>query len=110
MKRSGATEGEQTGAPPQQRGNDEEIEQQAAHEGQSLDHVGEVLMVGGSTLLPGVYSVFEQRFGRQRVRAFQPFEAVAYGAAAWFDPELVGRLATLDAATSSGRHRRPRCL
>lgn len=42
--------------------------------------VEQVLMVGGSTLLPRVYSLFEDRFGRDRVRAWQPFEAVAYGA------------------------------
>lgn len=65
-----------------------EIEQQSAREGQSLDQVDEVLMVGGSTLLPGVYSLFEQRFGRQRVRAFQPFEAVAQGAAAYAAGQL----------------------
>ncbi len=40
-------------------------------------------MVGGSTLLPGIYPYFEERFGRDRVRAFQPFEAVAYGACAF---------------------------
>ena len=44
--------------------------------------IDEVLMIGGSTLLPGVYSLFEQRFGRDRVRAWQPFEAVVYGACA----------------------------
>ncbi len=43
----------------------------------------EVLLVGGSTLLPGVYSIFEERFGRDRVRAWQPFHAVAFGAAAY---------------------------
>lgn len=45
--------------------------------------IDEVLMVGGSTLLPEVYPKMEQRFGRDRVRAWQPFEAVAYGAAAF---------------------------
>jgi len=40
-------------------------------------------MVGGSTLLPEVYPKMEARFGRDRVRAWQPFEAVAYGAAAY---------------------------
>jgi len=43
--------------------------------------VDDVLMVGGSTLLPGVYRLFEERFGRDRVRAWQPFEAVANGGA-----------------------------
>ncbi len=43
--------------------------------------VDEVLMVGGSTLLPQVFALFESRFGRHRVRSWQPFEAVAYGAA-----------------------------
>ena len=53
----------------------------AAAAGLPLSQVDDVLMVGGSTLLPGVYPLFEQRFGRARVRAWQPFEAVAYGAA-----------------------------
>lgn len=45
--------------------------------------IDDVLMVGGSTLLPGVFSLFEARYGRDRVRAWQPFEAVAYGASAF---------------------------
>jgi len=44
------------------------------------DDIDEVLMIGGSTLLPGVYPLFEDRFARDRVRAWQPFEAVVYGA------------------------------
>ena len=45
--------------------------------------IHDVLMVGGSTLLPNVFSILEERFERHRVRAWQPFEAVAYGAAAF---------------------------
>lgn len=56
---------------------------QAGQRGVSRDAVSEVLMVGGSTLLPGVYPLLEKRFGRDRVRAWQPFHAVAYGAAAF---------------------------
>ncbi len=40
----------------------------------------EVIVLGGSTLLPEVYAGIEQRFGRDRVRAWSPFEAVALGA------------------------------
>jgi hypothetical protein len=47
------------------------------------EEVDDVLMVGGSTLLPGVFPALEERFGRQRVRAWQPFEAVAFGAASF---------------------------
>ncbi len=43
--------------------------------------VEDVLLVGGSTLLPGFFSWFEERFERRRVRAWQPFEAVAFGGA-----------------------------
>jgi molecular chaperone DnaK len=43
--------------------------------------VEDVLLVGGSTLLPGFFSWFEERFERRRVRAWQPFEAVVSGAA-----------------------------
>ncbi|MDA8016331.1 MAG: Hsp70 family protein [Thermoanaerobaculia bacterium] len=49
-------------------------------EGVGFDGVDEVLLVGGSTLLPGVYSRAEELFGRSRVRAWEPFEAVALGA------------------------------
>ncbi len=51
--------------------------------GLTPEHVDEVVMIGGSTLLPGVYPFFEEMFGRDRVRAWQPFNAVAFGAAAF---------------------------
>lgn len=54
---------------------------QAAARGVREGDIDDVLMVGGSTLLPEVYPRFEARFGRARVRAWQPFEAVALGAA-----------------------------
>jgi molecular chaperone DnaK (HSP70) len=47
----------------------------------TADDVEDVLLVGGSTLLPGVFPLLEGRFERRRLRAWQPFEAVAYGAA-----------------------------
>ena len=59
------------------------IATQARGRGISEDDIAEVLMVGGSTLLPGVFPLFERRYGRGRVRAWQPFEAVAFGAAAY---------------------------
>lgn len=61
----------------------EEVLAKAAEEGVSPEAVEDVLMVGGSTLLPGVYPLFEGRFGRDAVRAWQPFEAVAFGACAF---------------------------
>jgi molecular chaperone DnaK (HSP70) len=45
------------------------------------DQVDDVLLVGGSTLLPEVFALFAREFGRDRVRYWLPFEAVAYGAA-----------------------------
>jgi molecular chaperone DnaK (HSP70) len=56
------------------------------------DGVDEVLLVGGSTLLPGVFERLERRFERGRIRAWQPFEAVAYGAACF----AADRVAALD--------------
>jgi hypothetical protein len=47
------------------------------------ESIDDVLMVGGSTLLPEIYSITEERFGRDRVRAWQPFNAVAFGAAVY---------------------------
>lgn len=55
------------------------------------EDVDDVLLVGGSTLLPGVYARLEQRFERRRLRAWQPFEAVAYGGAC-FAAERIGAL------------------
>jgi molecular chaperone DnaK len=43
--------------------------------------VDDVLLVGGSTLLPGVFARLEKRFERRRLRGWQPFEAVAFGGA-----------------------------
>ncbi len=59
----------------------EEVERQLAAAGLQLEDLDEVLMVGGSTLLPQVFRQFEHRYGRDKVRAWQPFEAVAFGAA-----------------------------
>jgi molecular chaperone DnaK (HSP70) len=58
----------------------DQVLQQAAARGVSASGIDDVLMVGGSSLLPEVFALFEGRFGRGRVRAWQPFEAVAYGA------------------------------
>jgi len=66
----------------------DEVMAQARSRSVGADQVDDVLMVGGSTLLPEVYSVFERRFGRDRVRAWQPFEAVAYGACAYSAQEF----------------------
>jgi molecular chaperone DnaK (HSP70) len=74
--------------------------------------VEHVLLVGGSTLLPGVYPLIERRFERRRLRAWQPFEAVAYGAAC-FAADRVGTVdfivhdyafLTYAAATSEEQH------
>ncbi|MCA9490375.1 MAG: Hsp70 family protein [Myxococcales bacterium] len=58
----------------------DEVLERGRAEGLSADGPDDVLMVGGSTLLPGVFPYFEQRFGRDRVRAWQPFQAVVSGA------------------------------
>jgi len=59
----------------------EEILTHARTKGYRDNTIDEVLMVGGSTLLPQVYSTIENFFGRDKVRAWQPFNAVAFGAA-----------------------------
>ncbi|HEX6737190.1 MAG TPA: Hsp70 family protein, partial [Vicinamibacteria bacterium] len=78
----------------------------------AADQVAEVLLIGGSTLLPGVFAALEQRFERRRLRAWQPFEAVAYGAAC-FAAERVGTqdfivhdyaFVTHDAKSGEARH------
>ncbi|HYU31633.1 MAG TPA: Hsp70 family protein [Thermoanaerobaculia bacterium] len=57
------------------------VDQVLEQGGVAAGDVEDVLLVGGSTLLPGFFPWFEERFDRRRVRAWQPFEAVAYGAA-----------------------------
>ncbi len=56
-----------------------------------LEDVDDVLLVGGSTLLPGVFARIEERFERRRLRAWQPFEAVAKGGAC-FAADRIGAL------------------
>ncbi|MES2638477.1 MAG: Hsp70 family protein [Myxococcota bacterium] len=59
---------------------DEAVDATLAEAGVAPD---EVLLVGGSSLLPGIYPRLEQRFGRDRVRAWLPFEAVVLGGAVY---------------------------
>jgi cell division ATPase FtsA len=63
--------------------------------GKSTLDIDYVIMVGGSTLLPGVYPFFSELFRRKKVQAWQPFNAVAYGACAFgnrgFHPERLHR-------------------
>jgi molecular chaperone DnaK (HSP70) len=77
-----------------------------------VEDVDDVLLVGGSTLLPGVFARLEQRFARRRMRAWQPFEAVVYGGAA-FAADRIGTLdfivhdyafVTHDAKTGEAQH------
>lgn len=60
----------------------EEVLHRAGEEAGGPVTPDDVLMVGGSTLLPGVFPLFEEHFGRDRVRAWQPFQAVVTGACA----------------------------
>lgn len=59
---------------------DEAVDATLAEAGVAPD---EVLLVGGSSLLPGIYPRLEQRFGRDRVRGWLPFEAVVLGGAVY---------------------------
>ncbi len=49
----------------------------------SITDLDEILLVGGSTLLPGVRELFERLFGPNRVRYWNPFQAVVEGAATY---------------------------
>jgi len=55
----------------------------AEKKGITEDRLHEIIMVGGSTLLPNIYPMIEKRFGRHRVKAWQPFNAIAFGAAVY---------------------------
>lgn len=61
----------------------------ASQKGINKKDIKEVLLVGGSVLLPEIYSIIENRFGRDRVRAWKPFDAVAYGACAYSAGKLI---------------------
>ena len=70
----------------------ESLEGSVSKRGLDFEAIDDVLLVGGSTMLPGVRAMFEERFGRSRVRYWQPFGAVAYGACAF----AAGRLNVSD--------------
>ena len=87
----------------------DEVLEQSRVSSASID---DVLLVGGSTLLPGVFPLLEQRFERRRIRAWQPFEAVAYGAACFAADRMAARdfivhdyaFVTHDARTGAAQH------
>jgi molecular chaperone DnaK (HSP70) len=53
---------------------------QAEMKGVRRDDIAQVLLVGGTTLIPSVQRAIRQNFGVDRVKAHAPFEAVAHGA------------------------------
>jgi molecular chaperone DnaK (HSP70) len=55
----------------------------ARERGYTEDAIKAVLKVGGSSLMPAVHKLLERIFGRQRVPAGRPVDAVARGAAAF---------------------------
>ncbi|HEY9089392.1 MAG TPA: Hsp70 family protein [Anaerolineaceae bacterium] len=55
----------------------------AAERGFNEDAIQSVLMVGGSSQIPSVQRTLRQMFGRERVHASRPLDAVARGAAAF---------------------------
>lgn len=54
--------------------------EEAAAKGVEKEQIEEVLLIGGSTLLPGVRTLLADEFGEERLRDWLPFEAVAHGA------------------------------
>ncbi len=52
---------------------------EAATKGVAKEDIDEVIVVGGSSLLPEVHTLLEELFGRGSLRDWLPFEAVAYG-------------------------------
>jgi hypothetical protein len=80
--------------------------------GVTASDIEDVLLVGGSTVLPNVFSLVERRFDRRRLRAWQPFEAVALGAACFSAGAIAAAdfivhdyaFVTHDAETGEERH------
>ncbi|NET56108.1 MAG: Hsp70 family protein [Symploca sp. SIO2E6] len=54
----------------------------ASHKGITKSQIEQVLLVGGSCLVPAVQQLVISYFGRSRVKLDKPFEAVAHGALA----------------------------
>ncbi|MCL5036240.1 MAG: Hsp70 family protein [Chloroflexi bacterium] len=59
------------------------VKYQLQGKGFSEEDIRDVLLVGGSTLIPSVREFLENRYSREKIRAGRPFEAVASGAAAF---------------------------
>ena len=53
---------------------------EAEGKGIAREHIDEVVITGGSSLLPDVHKVLSDEFGRSRLRDWLPFEAVGKGA------------------------------
>lgn len=62
----------------------------ASGKGIAKSAIEQVLLVGGSCLIPAVQQLITSYFGRQRVKLDKPFEAVAHGAL------MLGQLADLN--------------
>ncbi len=64
----------------------------AHSKGLHKSEIDQVLLVGGSCLIPAIQQLVESYFGRQRVKLDKPFEAVCHGALAigstWVDDYL----------------------
>ncbi len=57
-----------------------ELTQQARNQGINLQEVPQVLVVGGTSLLPAVQQWLKAQFSQQRLYLDKPFECVAHGA------------------------------
>ncbi|WP_254565873.1 Hsp70 family protein [Oscillatoria sp. HE19RPO] len=73
----------------QLRGALDEVLAVAQMKGISKAEIEQVLLVGGSCLIPAVQTVIVSYFGRSRVKMDKPFEAVAHGALALNDYAIV---------------------
>ncbi len=58
----------------------DQVLRQAEGKGVTRTDIAQVLLVGGTTLIPAVQRAVRQNFSRDRVKAHMPFEAVAHGA------------------------------
>ena len=62
------------------QGSLDQVLRQAESKGLARADIAQVLLVGGTTLIPAVQRAVRQNFSRDRVKAHMPFEAVAHGA------------------------------
>jgi len=83
---------------PDLRRIDQTVDEALAKAGMSPDQIDHVFLTGGSSLIPAVRKLFQQRFGEQRIEQGNELTSIAHGLALMaVDPDLHSWVAADDA-------------